>query len=149
MKNNFLGLVLFLFTITAFAQADKVEVVKDDKGMRLVVNGKDFMINGMNWDYIPIGTNTVNANFWTKSDEFIKAALDSEMSLLKNMNVNVIRQYTGVPAKWIKYIYENYGIYTMLNHQGKYFFLSTTWFLLPISATLSNRMCQQERLVFW
>ena len=45
MKNNFLGLVLFLFTITAFAQADKVEVVKDDKGMRLVVNGKDFMRN--------------------------------------------------------------------------------------------------------
>ena len=107
MKNNFLGLVLFLFTITAFAQADKVEVVKDDKGMRLVVNGKDFMINGMNWDYIPIGTNTVNANFWTKSDEFIKAALDSEMSLLKNMNVNVIRQYTGVPARWIKYIYQS------------------------------------------
>ncbi len=121
MKNNFLGLVLFLFTITAFAQADEVKVVNDDKGMKLVVNGKDFMINGMNWDYIPIGTNTVNANFWTKSDEFIKAALDSEMSLLKNMNVNVIRQYTGVPARWIKYIYENYGIYTMLNHSfGRY-----------------------------
>ena len=129
MKNNFLGLVLFLFTITAFAQADKVQVVKDDKGMRLVVNGKDFMINGMNWDYIPIGTNTVNANFWTKSDEFIKAALDSEMSLLKNMNVNVIRQYTGVPARWIKYIYENYGIYTMLNHSfGRYgLTLDGTW----------------------
>ena len=53
------------------------------------------MINGMNWDYIPIGTNTVNANFWKKSDEDIKAGLDTEMSLLKNMNVNVIRQYTG------------------------------------------------------
>ena len=70
--------------------------------MKLVVNGKDFMINGMNWDYIPIGTNTVNANFWNKSDDVIKAGLDSEMSLLKNMNVNVIRQYTGVPAKWIQ-----------------------------------------------
>ena len=43
------------------------------------------------------------------------------MSLLKNMGVNVIRQYTGVPAKWIRYIYENYGIYTMLNHSfGRY-----------------------------
>jgi hypothetical protein len=31
------------------------------------------------------------------------------------MGVNVIRQYTGIPAKWIQYIYENYGIYTMLN----------------------------------
>jgi hypothetical protein len=30
-------------------------------------------------------------------------------------------QYTGIPAKWIEYIYENYGIYTMLNHTfGRY-----------------------------
>jgi hypothetical protein len=43
------------------------------------------------------------------------------MGLLKNMGVNVIRQYTGIPAKWIEYIYENYGIYTMLNHTfGRY-----------------------------
>lgn len=121
MKNNFLGLVLFLFTITAFAQADKVKVVNDDKGMKLVVNGKDFMINGMNWDYIPIGTNVVDANLFKKSDDIIKAALDTEMSLLKNMGVNAIRQYTGVPAKWITYIYKNYGIYTILNHTfGRY-----------------------------
>jgi hypothetical protein len=26
-----------------------------------------------------------------------------------------------LPAKWIQYIYENYGIYTMLNH-GRYGF---------------------------
>ncbi|WNH14020.1 glycoside hydrolase family 2 TIM barrel-domain containing protein [Thalassobellus suaedae] len=121
MKNNFLRFVLFLFTVTAFAQSNKVSVVSNEEGMKLVVNGKDFMINGMNWDYIPIGTNTVNANFWKKSDDVIKAALDTEMSLLKNMNVNVIRQYTGIPSKWIKYIYENYGIYTMLNHSfGRY-----------------------------
>jgi len=121
MKNNFLTFIFFLFTALTFAQADKVVVVNNEDGMKLVVNGEDFMINGMNWDYIPIGTNTVNANFWKKSDEVIKAGLDSEMALLKNMNVNVIRQYTGVPAKWIQYIYENYGIYTMLNHSfGRY-----------------------------
>ncbi len=121
MRNSFLRLMLLLFTSTLFAQSDMVSVEKNSEGMKLVVNGKDFMINGMNWDYIPIGTNTVNANFWKKSDDIIKAGLDSEMSLLKNMNVNVIRQYTGVPAKWIKYIYENYGIYTMLNHSfGRY-----------------------------
>ncbi|GAA3656373.1 glycoside hydrolase family 2 TIM barrel-domain containing protein [Flavivirga jejuensis] len=121
MKNTFLRLALFLFTITIWSQANKVSVVSNEEGMKLVVNGEDFMINGMNWDYIPIGTNTVNANFWKKSDDIIKAGLDTEMSLLKNMNVNVIRQYTGVPAKWIQYIYENYGIYTMLNHSfGRY-----------------------------
>jgi hypothetical protein len=121
IKNNFLRLALCFFTTVVFAQVDQVSVVKNDRGMKLTVDGKDFMINGMNWDYIPIGTNTVNANLWNKSDDFIKAALDSEMSLLKNMNVNVIRQYTGVPAKWITYIYEKYGIYTMLNHSfGRY-----------------------------
>ena len=121
MRKEILKITLFFFTTFLFAQADKVTVVNNDKGMTLVVNGENFMVNGMNWDYIPIGTNTVNANFWKKSDDVIKAGLDSEMSLLKNMGVNVIRQYTGVPARWIKYIYENYGIYTVLNDPfGRY-----------------------------
>ncbi|WP_373018609.1 glycoside hydrolase family 2 TIM barrel-domain containing protein, partial [Muriicola sp.] len=121
MKNYFLKVLLVLFTTGLFAQADQVSVVQDETGMRLVVNGEDFMINGMNWDYIPIGTNTVNAEFWKQPDDIIRAGLDHEMSLLKNMNVNAIRQYTGVPARWIRYIYEKYGIYTMLNHSfGRY-----------------------------
>ena len=121
MKNTILSFILLLFSTTVFSQADKVSVIKNSEGIKLVVNGQDFMINGMNWDYIPIGTNTVNANFWKRSDDVIRAGLDTEMSLLKNMNVNVIRQYTGVPAKWIQYIYEKYGIYTMLNDSfGRY-----------------------------
>ncbi len=114
--------LMFLFVpLLVNAQAAKVTIVSENTGTKLQVDGKDFMINGMNWDYIPIGTNTVNANFWKNSDEIIMAGLDSEMSLLKNMNVNVIRQYTGVPAKWISYIYDKYGIYTMLNHSfGRY-----------------------------
>ena len=45
------------------------------------------------------------------------------------MGVNVIRQYTGVPAQWIQYIYDKYGIYTMLNHSfGRYgLTLSGAW----------------------
>ena len=121
MKNTLLRLVVVLLTTGIFAQADQVSVQKSAEGHKLIVNGEEFMVNGMNWDYIPIGTNTVNANFWQKSDDVIKAGLDTEMSLLRNMNVNVIRQYTGVPARWVKYIYENYGIYTMLNHSfGRY-----------------------------
>lgn len=121
MKKSFFSFCLAIISIAGFSQADKVSVQKNSEGMKLIVNGKDFMINGMNWDYIPIGTNTINAQFWKNSDEIIKAALDGEMSLLKNMGVNTIRQYTGVPARWITYIYENYGIYTMLNHSfGRY-----------------------------
>ncbi|MDO5978884.1 glycoside hydrolase family 2 TIM barrel-domain containing protein [Flavivirga spongiicola] len=152
MKNTFLRLALFLFTITIWSQASKVSVVSNEEGMKLVVNGEDFMINGMNWDYIPIGTNTVNANFWKKSDDIIKAGLDTEMSLLKNMNVNVIRQYTGVPARWIKYIYENYGIYTMLNHSfGRYgLTLNGVWTPVTIyndPKTAEHLMSEVENLV--
>jgi hypothetical protein len=113
-------LLTFCFSSSIFAQADKIVVENNNSGHRLKVNGKDFMVKGMNWDYYPIGTN-YNYSLWKQSDDVIITALDAEMSLLKNMGVNTIRQYTGVPAKWIKYIYEKYGIYTMLNHSfGRY-----------------------------
>ena len=120
MKNIFLRLVLFLFTLSFFAQVDKVSVINDEQGMKLSVDGKDFMINGMNWDYFPIGTN-YNYSLWKQSEDVIKGALDAEMGLLKNMGVNAIRIYTGIQPKWITYIYETYGIHTMLNHSfGRY-----------------------------
>ncbi|UKM65543.1 glycosidase [Flavobacteriaceae bacterium GSB9] len=120
MKNIFLGILFFAFTTVLFAQADKVTVVNDEDGMKLIVNGENFIVNGMNWDYFPIGTN-FTYSLWNQSDDVIKAALDAEMGLLQNMGVNAIRMYTGVQPKWIKYIYENYGIYTMLNHSfGRY-----------------------------
>ena len=43
------------------------------------------------------------------------------MSLLQELGVNAIRQYVGVPPRWVKYIYERYGIFTILNHAvGRY-----------------------------
>lgn len=120
MKNIYITLVFLFLAASANAQADKVTVVNNEQGMKLVVNGQELMINGMNWDYFPIGTN-FSYSLWNQPDDIIRAALDAEMSLLKNMGVNVIRQYTGVQPKWIQYIYEKYGIYTMLNHSfGRY-----------------------------
>ena len=120
MKNLLLYSGLLLWAITLHAQTEKVSVVQQGQGMKLQVDGKDFMINGMNWDYFPVGTN-YNYSLWKQSDDIIRAALDEEMSMLKNMGVNAIRQYTGVPARWISYIYEKYGIYTVLNHSfGRY-----------------------------
>jgi hypothetical protein len=121
MKRVLLTFVLFLFFMTTiFAQADKVSVVTNNEGVKLLVNGKNLMINGMNWDYFPIGTN-YSYSLWKQSDDFIIAALDIEMSMLKNMGVNAIRVYAGIQPKWIKYIYEKYGIYTMINHSfGRY-----------------------------
>ncbi|MFY9242401.1 MAG: glycoside hydrolase family 2 TIM barrel-domain containing protein [Polaribacter sp.] len=118
MKNIFLRLLLFLVTSSIFSQnVAKVIVVNDDQGSKLVVNGKDFIVNGINWDYVPIGYNVLDAKFWEKPDEIIKAALDEEMPLWQNMGVNAIRTYIGMPPKWITYMYENFGIYTMINHQ--------------------------------
>jgi len=116
-----LKLAFLFFTTLCIAQAEPVLVLQNDEGSKLLVNGEDFMINGMNWDYVPIGTSVVSYSLWKQSDDVIKAALDSEMGLLKNMGVNAIRQYEGVQPKWIEYIYENYGIYTMINHAfGRY-----------------------------
>lgn len=103
-----------------YSQTAQVTIESNNSGQRLKVNGKDFMINGMNWDYVPIGTN-YNYSLWNQSESVIKQALDDEMSLLQNMGVNSIRVYSGIPKKWIEYIYDNYGIYTMLNHTfGRY-----------------------------
>ncbi|MCB0399617.1 MAG: glycosidase [Winogradskyella sp.] len=114
MKNNLIVLFLLFSVSFALAQSDKVSVEKSADGFRLVVNGENMMINGMNWDYVPIGSTITDTGIWGRSDDIIKAALDEEMLLLKNMGVNAIRTY-GLKPKWIQYIYENYGIYTMLN----------------------------------
>jgi beta-galactosidase/beta-glucuronidase len=114
MKKTFLTLALIFLGTSMFSQTNNVTVQKNDQGMKLVVNGKDFIINGMNWDYVPIGSTITDPGIWNRSDDVIMSALDAEMSLLKNMGVNAIRTY-GLKPKWITYIYENYGIYTMLN----------------------------------
>ena len=119
MRKIILSLIL-CYSFTMYAQTEKVVIENSDSGMKLKVGGKDFMINGMNWDYFPIGTN-YSYSLWNQSDDFIRQALDDEMGLLQNMGVNSIRVYSGIPKKWIEYIYDNYGIYTMLNHSfGRY-----------------------------
>lgn len=105
-------LSIFLF-VPVFGQQHNVTIQNDESGSKLIVNGKPFMVNGMNWDYFPIGTN-YSYSLWAQSDDIIKAALDRDMPLLKNMGVNAIRQHIDITPKWIQYIYEKYGIYTML-----------------------------------
>lgn len=101
---------------------NRVRVHKDPKGMKLVVDGRDMMVYGVNWGYVPIGTN-YGYDVWRQSDAFIRKALADEMPLLKKAGFNAIRQYDNIPPRWVKYIYETYGIYTMVNHLvGRYGF---------------------------
>ncbi|WP_167342178.1 glycoside hydrolase family 2 TIM barrel-domain containing protein [Nonlabens sp. SY33080] len=119
-KNFILTFLLLAVVFQLHGQNQKVELVSNASGQTLTVDGQPFMINGMNWDYVPIGAN-YSYDFWSQPDDFIKEALDAEMSLLQNMNVNTIRVYSGIQPKWVTYIYENYGIYTLLNHSfGRY-----------------------------
>ena len=115
------SLLLLLSNLScSFSQTEKINLVQNETGNKLQVDGKDFFIKGMNWDYFPIGTNYTFI-LWQQPETFIKKALDTEMALLKDMGVNVIRVYTGIPPKWISYIHKQYGIYTMLNHAfGRY-----------------------------
>ena len=113
--------LLFISLSLSFCQTHEVLVRTNEHGNALIVNGEKFIINGMNWDVIPIGKDAVSADFWKSSDEIIKLGLHHEMSLLRDMNINTIRHYSDIPPKWIEYIYKNYGIYTMINHSfGRY-----------------------------
>ncbi len=98
----------------ASSPAQTVRVVADASGQRLQVDGRDFMVFGMNWDYMPIGQN-YTYSLWNQPDDVIVDALAREMPLLQDLGVNCIRQYAGVPERWVRYIYEHYGIYTVLN----------------------------------
>ncbi len=120
MKKLLTSLCFLVSLSSLIAQAQNVTVKKSNKGYSLMVDGRPFFVNGMNWDHVPIGTN-FNYSLWKQPEAVIKAALETEMPLLKNMGVNVIRQYSDIPAKWVTYIFEKYGIYTMVNHTfGRY-----------------------------
>ncbi len=112
----------------AAAADPEVAIVSDGQGQKLQVDGQDYMIFGMNWGYMPIGDNYLY-NLWAQPDDFIKQVLDREMPLLQEMGVNSIRQYVGIPPRWVEYIYDNYGITTILNHLvGRYgYTLNGNW----------------------
>lgn len=111
------------------AATANVRVVTDATGSRLQVDGRDFLVKGMNWDYTPIGTN-YSYDLFSQPDPVIEAALEREMGLMKAMGVNAIRVYAGLPPRWVKYIHERWGIWTIINHTvGRYgFTLDGVWY---------------------
>ncbi|MDA0378427.1 MAG: hypothetical protein O2899_02955 [Bacteroidetes bacterium] len=99
---------------------EQVRILASDDGYRLTVDGREFFVMGVNWDYFPIGTNYA-FSLWAQPDDIIIEALDREMTLLQAMGVNAIRQYVGIPPRWVAHIHDKYGIYTVLNHPlGRY-----------------------------
>jgi len=105
-----------------------VRVVTDAAGQRLQVDGRDFMVLGVNWDHSPIGTNYAWSLF-EQPDDVVEEALSRDMPLLKAMGVNAIRVYAGMPPRWVRWVWEKYGIYTVVNHTvGRYgYMLDGVW----------------------
>ncbi len=120
IRQGFRCALIALLLSAAPAVAQEVRIVEDASGTRLQVDGEDFMVLGMNWDYFPRGT-TYSYNFWGQPDALIQAALDREMGLMRTMGANTIRVYNGIPPRWVEYIYDTYGIYSVINHAvGRY-----------------------------
>ncbi len=116
-----ISLLCLLILVQCVQKGSTIKLDQSDTGQILLVDDEPFIINGMNWDYIPIGKNAVDARFWEMPDALIKKGLDRELKLLQDMRVNTLRIYTGMPPKWIRYIYEQYGVYTIINHAfGRY-----------------------------
>ncbi|EID85165.1 hypothetical protein MSI_12900 [Treponema sp. JC4] len=119
MKKKLIALAAFasLGLTSLFA---KVEVKKDAKGWRMFDDGKEVEVKGITWSNTPIGKD-YNYSLWRMEDEFIYATLETDMPMLKAMGVNVIRSFDDVPPKWVEYIYDKYGIYTLINNlMGRY-----------------------------
>lgn len=91
-----------------------MRVVKDAGGWRLEVNGRPTLIRGVNWDATPVGENYA-WSLWERPEDEIRRTLDRDMALMRDAHINAIRAYAPMPARWIRYIYEKYGVFTVLN----------------------------------
>ena len=113
------SLSLLLFNVHA-AVADKVTTYKDKNGWKLQVSGKDHYVKGVVWGYTPRGENHTYS-LWNKPEKHIRDVLDHEFTLMKAANINTIRAFSTIPAKWVTYAYEEYGIMTAINPlMGRY-----------------------------
>ena len=109
-------LLLLLFIPTALLSAKQwVKVAKiPEEGWKLLVDGEAMAVHGMVWSYVPIGEN-YSYSLWNQPREIIQKMIDTDAALMKEMGVNAIRVFSDVPPEWIEYIYQRYGIYTVVN----------------------------------
>lgn len=117
MKRICIFLATLLSLNVCFA---RVEARKDARGWRLFDGEKEVEVKGITWSNNPIGVD-YSYSLWTMGDEFIKNMIDYDMPLLTAMGVNAVRCFNDIPPKWVEYIYQNYGVYTIINHlMGRY-----------------------------
>ncbi len=115
LRHIFLSVLLIVVLSPVLAQQSWVKVAKDpEDGWRLFVDGEPMAIHGVVWAFTPIGE-TTTYDLWGMDDEFIQRMIDTDARLLQDMGANAIRVFSDVPPRWITYLYEQYGIYTVVN----------------------------------
>ncbi|HOK00069.1 MAG TPA: hypothetical protein PLW34_10975 [Termitinemataceae bacterium] len=96
MKRIGIAVFSILISVVCSVHAQYVQTIKDAQGWRLVIDNRPVEIKGMVWAYTPIGE-THTYDLWSKDDEFIQRVIDTDMSLMKAMGVNVIRMFSTIP----------------------------------------------------
>tara|TARA_B100000427_G_scaffold47302_1_gene35316 strand:- start:33 stop:2978 length:2946 start_codon:yes stop_codon:yes gene_type:complete len=109
-------IVLGLYILLAVPLgAYNVVVEQDKKGFQLLVDNNPFLVRAVHWEYLPHDS-VSSYYFWGSDDGFIKDVLDYQMPLLSRLGINTICFQVGVPARWVSYIYETYGIYSVVQY---------------------------------
>jgi len=115
-----LALILVVSTSTANPSTDKVTTFNDEDGWKLQVNGEDYFIKGVVWGYTPINQN-YEYNLWGQPEDYIRKVIDYDFASMKAAGVNTIRSFATIPPEWVTYIYQQYGIMTVINPlMGRY-----------------------------
>ena len=114
------AIVVLVLASCVVQATEDVSTVKDENGWKLQVAGEDYFIKGVVWQYTPRGGDA-DYSLWEKPEEFIRAVLDYEFSLLEKAGVNSIRSFSMLPPRWVTYVYEKFGIRTVINPMmGRY-----------------------------
>lgn len=108
--------VLLLLILPSLMMAESwVKVAKNpEEGWKLLVDGEQISIHGVVWSFTPIGEN-YSYDLWTQNEDYIQRMIDTDAELLMDMGVNVIRSFSDIPPKWVTYLFQRYGIYTVIN----------------------------------
>jgi hypothetical protein len=115
-----LALILVVSAPAAGREPDKVTTFNDEDGWKLQVNGEDYYIKGVVWGYTPKNENYAY-NLWGQSEDYIRKVIDYDFALMKAAGVNTIRSFASIPPEWVTYIYQEYGIMTVINPlMGRY-----------------------------
>ena len=115
-----LAVAAFMLASCSVEATDVVSTVKDENGWKLQVDGSDYFVKGVVWEYTPKGENA-SYDLWDGSEEHIRAVLDYDYSRLEKAGVNTIRSFSMLPPRWVAYVYAKYGIRTVVNPMmGRY-----------------------------